>query len=62
MISEKMKNSDFHKFFVDELRDLYWAENALLKDLPKMQKASTSKELADGFAKHTKETKKHTPH
>ena len=36
MISEKMKNSDFHKFFVDELKDLYWAENALLKELPKI--------------------------
>ena len=38
MISEKMKNSDFHKFFVDELRDLYWAENALLKDYRKCKK------------------------
>ena len=59
MISEKMKNSDFHKFFVDELKDLYWAENALLKELPKMEKAATSKELAESFAKHTKETKEH---
>lgn len=59
MNSEKMKNSDFHKFFVEELKDLYWAENALLKDLPKMQEAATSKELADSFANHTEETKKH---
>ncbi len=54
-----MKNSDFHKFFVDELKDLYWAENALLKELPKMQQAATSKELAASFEKHTEETKKH---
>ncbi|MEC5157659.1 ferritin-like metal-binding protein YciE [Chryseobacterium sp. MP_3.2] len=59
MISEKMKNSDFHKFFVDELKDLYWAENALLKDLPKMQAAATSEELAKGFEKHAEETKQH---
>ena len=59
MISEKMKNSDFHKFFVDELKDLYWAENALLKELPKIQKAATSKELAESFAKHHEETKQH---
>lgn len=59
MISEKMKNSDFHKFFVDELKDLYWAENAVLKELPKMQAAATSKELADSFAQHEKDTKKH---
>lgn len=59
MISEKMKNSDFHKFFVDELKDLYWAENAILKELPKMQGAATSKELAESFAQHEQETKKH---
>ena len=34
IIPDKMKNSVFHKFFVEELKDLYWAENALLKDLP----------------------------
>ena len=59
MISEKMKKSDFHKFFVEEIKDLYWAENALLKELPKMEKAATSKELAESFAKHAKETKQH---
>ena len=59
MISDKMKKSDFHKFFVDELKDLYWAENALLKELPKMEKAATSKELAESFAKHREETKQH---
>ena len=59
MITDKMKNSDFHKFFVDELKDLYWAENALLKDLPKMQKAATSSELAESFGKHEEETKQH---
>ena len=59
MISDKMKNSDFHKFFIDKLKDLYWAENAVLKELPKMQEAATSEELADSFAKHHEETKKH---
>lgn len=59
MITDKMKNSDFHKFFVEELKDLYWAENALLKDLPKMQAAATSEELAKSFEKHTEETKQH---
>lgn len=59
MATEEMKNSDFHKFFIDELKDLYWAENALVKELPKMQKAATSKDLAKGFEKHTKETEEH---
>lgn len=59
MITKEMKKSAFHNFFVDELKDLYWAENAILKELPHMQKATTNKELAAGFAKHEEETKQH---
>ena len=29
----KMENSAFHEFFIDELKDIYWAENHLLKAL-----------------------------
>jgi ferritin-like metal-binding protein YciE len=55
----KMENSEFHKFFVDGLKDLYWAEKHLVKALPKMMKASTSPELAAAFEKHTEETQVH---
>lgn len=55
----KMQNSEFHKFFVDELKDIYWAEKALVKALPKMKKAATSPELAQAFEKHTQETQQH---
>lgn len=55
----KMQNSEFHKFFIDELKDIYWAENHLVKALPKMQKAATSQELVAAFEKHTKETQVH---
>ncbi|WP_341833092.1 ferritin-like domain-containing protein [Sphingobacterium thalpophilum] len=55
----KMKDSEFHEFFVDELKDIYWAEKHLVKALPKMQKAATSEKLAAAFEKHTKETQKH---
>ena len=55
----KMKDSEFHKFFVDELKDIYWAEKHLVKALPKMEKASTSPELASCFQKHTAETQQH---
>src|ERR1700761_6465513 len=55
----KMENAEFHEFFVDELKDIYWAENHLLKALPKMKKAATSPELAAAFDKHTGETEKH---
>lgn len=58
-LTGKMKNSEFHKFFVDELKDIYWAEKHLVKALPKMQKAANSKELAQAFEKHTAETQTH---
>ncbi|TKC08391.1 ferritin-like domain-containing protein [Pedobacter polaris] len=55
----KMEDSEFHEFFVDELKDIYWAEKHLVKALPKMQKAATSPELAAAFEKHTQETQTH---
>src|ERR1700740_1152534 len=58
-VPSKMKESEFHQFFVDELKDIYWAEKHLVKALPKMQKAATSKELAAAFEKHTNETQRH---
>ncbi len=58
-ITGKMKDSEFHEFFVDELKDIYWAEKHLLKALPKMKKAATSTELASAFEKHTQETQVH---
>ena len=55
----KMEDSEFHEFFVDELKDIYWAEKHLAKALPKMKKAATSPELAEAFDKHTEETNTH---
>ncbi|WP_222536898.1 YciE/YciF ferroxidase family protein [Pedobacter polysacchareus] len=55
----KMEHSEFHEFFVDELKDIYWAEKHLVKALPKMKKAATSPELASAFEKHTEETNTH---
>ena len=57
--SEKMPNSKFHELFVEELKDIYWAEKNLVKALPKMQKAATSKELTSCIASHLEETKGH---
>lgn len=45
--------------WIDELRDLYDAENRLVKALPKMAKASTSEELRTGFENHLEQTKGH---
>src|SRR5438046_5400804 len=47
------------KLYVDELRDLYNAENQLLKALPKMAKAASSPELKQAFEKHLEQTKSH---
>ncbi|MBW8362221.1 MAG: ferritin-like domain-containing protein [Kaistella sp.] len=44
-------------FMVDGMKDLYWAEKALLKNLPKMAKNATSKKLKDAVNLHLDETK-----
>jgi ferritin-like metal-binding protein YciE len=58
-ITGKMRDSEFHQFFIDELKDIYWAEKHLVPALQKMQKASTSSELASAFEKHREETQEH---
>jgi ferritin-like metal-binding protein YciE len=40
------------ELFLDELKDIYWAEKHLTKALPKMRKACTSEELASAFENH----------
>jgi ferritin-like metal-binding protein YciE len=45
--------------FVDQLRDLYNAENQLVKALPKMAKSANSDELQTAFTSHLEETKGH---
>ena len=49
-------NSMLQELFLEELRDIYWAEKHLVKALPKMQKASSSEELANAFADHLEVT------
>jgi ferritin-like metal-binding protein YciE len=45
--------------YVEQLRDLYSAENQLIKALPKMAKASHDPELKKGFEEHLEQTKEH---
>lgn len=54
-----MKLDTLQKLYTDELRDLYNAENQLLKALPKMARAASSDELKDAFEKHLAQTKGH---
>lgn len=45
--------------FLDQLKDIYYAEKKILKTLPKMAKGAESKELAAAFEKHRGETEGH---
>jgi ferritin-like metal-binding protein YciE len=55
----KVPNENLKKLYVDELKDLFSAENQLLKALPKMAKAASSDELRTGFEEHLEQTKVH---
>ena len=54
-----MAADTFHDLFLDELRDIYSAENQLVKALPKMAKAAASAKLKAGFLEHLEQTKGH---
>lgn len=49
-------SSDFRKFFIDQLKDMYWAEKHIHAALPKMIRAATDQELAAAFEKHLRDT------
>ena len=52
-----MDKNSLKGLYVDELKDLYSAENQITKALPKMAKAATSDELREGFEEHLEQTK-----
>jgi ferritin-like metal-binding protein YciE len=54
-----MAENGLRELYLDELKDLYNAENQLIKALPKMAKASSSEELRQGFEEHLEQTKGH---
>lgn len=54
-----MQSSQLMKLFEDELKDIYWAEKALTKAIPKMIKNATSEELIEALESHLKETEGH---
>lgn len=58
--SSKSSNNDqsmLEELFLEELKDIYWAEKHLVKALPKMEKAATSEELKQSFRDHLEVTK-----
>jgi ferritin-like metal-binding protein YciE len=56
---EIMKLDTLKKLYVEELRDIYNAENQLIKALPKMAKGASSAELKQAFEDHLEQTKEH---
>lgn len=54
-----MKSNRLKHLYVEELKDLYSAENQLVKALPRMAKASTSEDLRAGFEEHLTQTQEH---
>jgi ferritin-like metal-binding protein YciE len=54
-----MAGHGLRELYIDQLKDLYSAENQLVKALPKMAKAASSEELREGIEEHLEQTKGH---
>lgn len=52
-------NTQLEKYFLDAIKDIYWAEKNLTKALPKMQKAATTEELQTAIEHHLEQTEEH---
>lgn len=50
-------DGELHSLFVDQLRDILWAEKELVKALPKMAKAANDADLSEAFSNHLEETR-----
>jgi ferritin-like metal-binding protein YciE len=54
-----MELETLYDLYLHELKDLYSAEQQLIKALPKMSKAATNRQLVAGFNEHLQQTKEH---
>lgn len=54
-----MKAKTLEDLFLDMLKDIYYAERAILKALPKMARGAQAPELRAAFEKHRDETQIH---
>jgi ferritin-like metal-binding protein YciE len=54
-----VKENSLRELHLEDLKDLYSAENQLVKALPKMASAATSPDLKAGFEKHLEQTREH---
>lgn len=58
-MDSKMRDSKFHQLFLDQLKDMYWAENHIVDSLPKMVSSATSEKLMEAFSEHLDVSKTH---
>jgi ferritin-like metal-binding protein YciE len=54
-----MQQNRLKHLYIEELKDIYSAENQMVKALPKMAKAATAPDLRAGFEEHLAQTKEH---
>ena len=57
--NDQKKQSMLEKFFTAQLKDIYYAEQQLMKALAEMKNAATTEELEDAFEDHRKQTERH---
>jgi ferritin-like metal-binding protein YciE len=53
------QETGLQKLFTDSIKDIYWAENHLVKSLPKMINAASSTELQNALSDHLEVTEEH---
>ena len=54
-----MQMNSLRELYVEELKDLYSAENQILKALPRMIRAASNKDLQRAFSQHERQTQQH---
>jgi len=57
--AQEQRHPMLEKFFLDELKDIYWAEKHLVKALGKLSKKATTEELQQAFTDHRAATEEH---
>src|SRR5439155_25691873 len=58
-IEHSVQNSNLKDFFIDQLKDIYWAERKLVKKLYKLSEAETLPQLRDALNNHLTQSRIH---
>jgi ferritin-like metal-binding protein YciE len=56
---DRQQGSQLEKFFLDQLKDIYYAEQKIVQSLPKMKEAATTDGLKEAFIDHLHQTERH---